>query len=257
VSFRLSRALALLAKLPVVLEAVTCASAHATAQQMQLRYLISRDGRGVLLANIWPDDRGVYHWLRCPPGGGQCMPVAASFHNQQLNVGDAQPGTVYVVTGTHGRTTSTARSRIYLGHLDVRRRPTVRGLARAGAFIRPIRGRWSGGWGNESDRLQLQACRSRSGRGCIVLSDSVYQNDCPGSGAVIDAPYIGRFLRVLDERIGRDTAFASNGYLPGHVAPIAPRPDTATRVIGRIGPATAQHTKPPRCSGGAAVTNHP
>ena len=88
-----------------------------------------------------------------------------------------------------------------------------------------------------------------------MLSDSVYQNDCPGSGADIDASYVGRFLRVLDERIGGDTAFAANGYVPGHVAPIPPRPDTATRVIGRIGPATAQRTKTPRCSGGAAVTS--
>src|SRR4051794_10927857 len=97
------RALGLLASLPVMLAAVTCASGDVWAQHIEFRYLIGRDGRGVLLA-MWPDG-GVYHWLRCPPRGGECVSVAASSDDQQLNVGDASPGTVYVVTGTHGSTT--------------------------------------------------------------------------------------------------------------------------------------------------------
>ncbi len=110
----------------------------------------------------------------------------------------------------------------------------MKGSVRVGELVRPRAARWTGGWGNELDILQLQVCRSRAGDGCVVISDSLYENGCPGAGAVLGSQYRGFFLRVVDQRIGRDTAFPAIAYLPGHVPVISPGPDAAAAVFGRI-----------------------
>jgi hypothetical protein len=68
----------------------------------------------------------------------------------------------------------------------------------------------------------------------VVLSDSIYENECPGVGAVLDARYRGWFVRVVDKRIGRDTGHILLLYRKGNVPLIAPGPDAASTVAGPV-----------------------
>ena len=203
-------------------------------QAMSISYEIGHDGRGELIANLIPDGSGTYSWMRCAAGGSGCAPVAASDGNRVLDVGRAAPGTVFVATGTHGTTTSSARSLPYRGRVRTITAPRMTGKLRVGALARPVAARWVGGWGNDRNLLQLQVCHSRSGARCVVISDSVYENRYPGTGAILDPRYRGWFVRVVDQRIGRDTGFLLVAYSSGHVPLIAPGPDAASAIAGRI-----------------------
>jgi hypothetical protein len=222
-----------------VLAGVNFASADAARQRMEISYEINSDGRGAVVANISPDAAGRYGWLRCPPRRGHCEQLAT--HARALNAGNAPVGTTWIAIGTHGSQTSSAGTLPYRGRVRARTRPRVKGPVRSGAFVRPVAAKWRGGWGNEFDWLQLQVCRTRSGKGCAVISDSFYANVCPGTGAVIDGGYAGWFLRALDARIGRNTAIPTVAILPGHVPPFRPGPDVASSVPVRV---SAQMTAP-------------
>jgi hypothetical protein len=221
-------------------------SVLAVQQRMVISYEIAPDGVGELAANLNPDGSGTYSWMRCPPGGGACSPVTGSAGNRVLRAGSSAPGTTFVASATNGTGSSAARTVPYRGLVMAIAAPRVRGRLRVGSFVQPVKARWVGGWGTERDLLQVQVCRSRSGAGCAVLSDSVYANRCVGVGAVIASRYRGWFVRIVDQRIGRDTAFARVAFAPGHVPVLVPGPDAASSLAGPIAGPRA-HVGPGAC----------
>ena len=109
--------------------------------------------------------------------------------------------------------------------------PRAAGALRAGALVRPLAARWAGGWGNESDRLQVQVCRTEA-VGCSVLYDSVNDQRSGRSGATIPKRFRNWFLRIADQRIGRDELFGGPRQVPDSA--LLPGPTVSTATLGRI-----------------------
>jgi len=93
--------------------------------------------------------------------------------------------------------------------------------------------------------LQLQACRTARGDDCVVILDEIKYGSCrSGGGRRLPARYVGRWLRVTDQRIDRDQPFTLEGYsVPEGVRPHRPGlPAVAAAVVGKItaGPETGE-----------------
>jgi hypothetical protein len=130
------------------------------------------------------------------------------------------------------------------GHLRTIAPPSVSGEVRVGGLVRPVAATWAGGWGRETDWLQLQACRTSEGGDCVVVLDEIKYGRCrPDGGRLLPARYEGRWLRVADTRIDRAQPFTMEGYFaPEGVKPQQPgTAGVASAVVGRIaaGPAPA------------------
>jgi hypothetical protein len=105
--------------------------------------------------------------------------------------------------------------------------------------LRPVAGRWSGGWDGDFDRLQLAACTGPDGTGCISLTEPNHYRGCPQEGALVDVAFTGRYLRVADDRLGVGTVFAAYLVRSPYGTPVWPQsPTTSVSVVGRIAPAT-------------------
>jgi hypothetical protein len=148
-------------------------------------------------------------------------------------VSDEPPGTVFQAT----QDGVVLRSRPWGGRVRATAPPQVQGRLRVGARVRPVAAVWQGGWGRESDWLQLQACRTAAGSGCLVIYDPIKFGRCPGGeGRLLPARYRGRWLRVADARIDRNQPFTQEGYsAPEGVRPLRAAPGIAVATVGRIG----------------------
>jgi hypothetical protein len=91
----------------------------------------------------------------------------------------------------------------------------------AGATVRPVGGRWTGGWGSELSRLRVQACRAREGRNCVTLSAEGVEYPGSHRTARVDRRYVGWYLFAYDQRLARDTVFGGPAYgRPSDVPPL-------------------------------------
>jgi hypothetical protein len=197
---------------------------------LRLSYEITVSGTGELIANLVPNGTGRYSWRRCSPAG-VCVRIVGSDGCRVIGAGHSPPGTTFIATGTFGGASVSARSRPYRGPVHATAPPRAVGALRVRALVRPLAARWAGGWGNESDQLQVQACRTRTG-GCVVLYDSVYDYATGRSAAMLANRLKGRFVRVADRRIGRDELFG--GPRPARVPPLRPGPTVSAATLGRI-----------------------
>jgi hypothetical protein len=196
---------------------------------MRLSYEITAGGTGQLIANLVPNGTGRYSWKQCTPAGA-CFHVAGSDGGRVIATGHSPPGTTFIATGTNGGSSVSARSLPYRGVVRATAPPRAAGALRIGALVRPRAARWIGGWGNENDRLQVQVCRTETG-GCIVLYDSVNDQRTGRSGATIPKRFRNWFLRIADQRIGRDTLF---GPRRTPALALAPHATVSTAILGRI-----------------------
>ena len=215
----------------------TASGQTATDYGVTLLYGVNSDGTGTLIAN--PTKGGSVSWQACPPGDN-CRPVASRpTLDRALDVGTAPAGTVFVATATNGPQTATARSVPYLGGVRSNAPPSIDGTLRVGALIKPVAGSWSGGWGTERSVLQTQICRRANGTGCVVVADQIYWNKCASAGAVLASHHAGRYVRVIEQRLGRDIAFTPVGIpLPSDIEPLEPAPARAATIAGPIRPAS-------------------
>ncbi|MDQ6750310.1 MAG: hypothetical protein M3Z33_06120 [Actinomycetota bacterium] len=161
--------------------------------------------------------------------------------HQVLVVRDESPGTVFAAT----QDGVMVRSEPWRGRLRASGPPRVAGKVRVGRVVRPVAAAWQGGWGQERDWLQLQACRTARGDGCVVILDEIKYGSCrSGGGRRLPARYAGRWLRVVDRRIGQIQPFTLEGYsVPEGVRPHRPGPSgIAAAVVGKIaaGPETGE-----------------
>jgi hypothetical protein len=221
----------------LALAAPAAAGAQTELYGVALSYNIDLNtGRGELIANPVPNGNvGTIAWRRCPAGGDVCEAGwGGGPEDGLLEVGDAPAGSVFEATATYGGRSVSARSLPYLGPVRTIRPPGLTGHLRVGGLVRPLAATWGGGWGNEQSRLQTQVCRIRSGP-CKVIADGVYWDRCPGAGAVLAARYQGWYVRVVDQRVGRDTAWAAYAVgAPEALMPLAPTPAQAAATFGPI-----------------------
>jgi hypothetical protein len=201
-----------------------------------LSYNIDANGRGQLIANPAPYGKGTITWRRCPPTGEVCEPGwGGGPFDRELEVGDAPAGSVFEATATYRGRSVSARSVPYLGPVRAVRPPGLTGHLRVGGLVQPVAAAWTGGWGSERSHLQTQVCRRGS---CNVIADDVYWDRCPGAGAVLQRRYEGWYVRVVDERVGHDLAWADFAVsAPEALKPLEPSPAQAAATFGPIRPA--------------------
>ena len=200
-------------------------------------HYVQRDGTGQLIAN--PGGHQVT-WQRCRPGEA-CETLPHT--DQLLDVGDEPVGTTFVATQDGVST----RSQPWQGLLRTTSPPHLQGAPKVGELVRPVAATWEGGWGRERDWLQLQACRTPEGEGCVVIIDEIKYGQCePGGGRYVPASVVGRWLLVADVRIDRDQPFTSEGYS----APEGIEPQLATGpgvAVAAFGPVRAGRAHPSGC----------
>ena len=204
-------------------------------------------GNPSLVAN-WAGAGPTPRWSICsPPPAAGCVETNAT-RFAFLNPGPEPAGTVFVATETAGgRTYRTSVT--WQGPVTVLTPPRVVGRPRFHAHVTAIAGTWSGGWGTESDQLGVEACRTRRGDGCVVLSGGQY--GCPGqpARALVGGWLPGMYLFAFDLRTPRDGACAGVGYsYPGAVPPWP-----VQQIVARSAP-VGPVTGPPRPS--VAILRH-
>jgi len=180
-----------------------------------------------------------WSWEVCTPNLARCRSFK---HGRGISTAGARPNSVFRVTGGAG----VGISPLWLGRVKALTPPSVRGAVRANELVRPLPGRWRGGWEGGSDVFQLAACATSDGRECTTLTHSHYPRGCRGEAAVLDPVFTGDYLRVVDRRRGAgphpEFAYAvSSPY--GHEIWRRDR-ITLITVVGRIEAAIGPRTEP-------------
>jgi hypothetical protein len=191
---------------------------------------------GLLLGNPVPDGSwGAMTWQACPPDA-PCYAVSPdSASDRILHVGGVPPGTVFHATAANGDQSVSATSDPYHGPLKLVRPPGLSGHLRVGGVVRARAGLWSGGWGGEQPFLQLQACRTMRSSTCQVIASTFWWERCGGVAARLTKRYEGWYLRVADDRAGRQVVFPNFAVRrPQNLSPLAQSSNTAVRMLGRI-----------------------
>lgn len=171
-------------------------------------------------------------WSICSPAPNRTCDHLKQTRRSSLAAGPEPAGTVFVATDTAGGHTYSARVS-WRGRVRALVPPRLLGPAKFGGHVTVAAGRWTGGWGGEFDQLGVEACKTRSGTGCVVLSGGQYS--CPGQppGATVGGWLPGMFLFAYDLRIPRDGVCAGVGYsYPGAIPPWP-----VQRIVGRSAPA--------------------
>lgn len=201
------------------------------AEGMRMQALLKGDGSGFLFVNT-PEEP--MSWEACPPVLTSCTLFGSG--GEIITTG-APPESVFRVTGGAG---SVGLSPLWHGNVFPVTPPSVKGTVRANELVTPVPGGWSGGWENEPDFMQLSACASPAGTNCVTLTNSHYVGGCPNEAAVLDAAFVGDYLRVADRRNGAGP-HPMLRYAVGSPYGLdiwAPGPRLSTAIVGRIASAT-------------------
>jgi hypothetical protein len=207
-------------------------AAEQSGVRFEVAHYIDVDGRGIVIATRDPAGTS-FSWESCFEG--VCSPTASDPHSGNwLRVGDAPVGTVFVATGVNGSETGSANSVPYRGRMQPTGAPAIDGVLRVGERVRPVAGTWTGGWGRETDYLQMQVCRSADGLACSVVVDtSWYQSSA--NGAVLAPDDCGRYVRVLNTRQTTDLPVPAIGPPPiDRLRPQEPGPIASAFVAGPV-----------------------
>lgn len=168
--------------------------------------------------------------------------------------GAQPPGTVFKASARyHGRTYSS--SAIWRGTVRPVSRPRVDGRPRVGSKVAAVPARWAGGWATDRNQLAIEACRTRTANGCVMLTGvwlECAQLGCGIEGGVVgdrtsDSSIVvgygvsGWYLFALDARMTTAASglvgFSSAAALPPwKTSPIVVRSAPYGPVIGPPGP---------------------
>lgn len=235
----MSALLALLIALAAILVDPAVASEEASVETF-----LKEDGSGELWAQETEREGRRWTWEACDVQLTSCVAYAK---DNPTTTARAAPETIFRATSAAGHS---ALSPVWHGKVESVEPPTVRGEVRANELVRPIPGRWSGGWDGDYNWMQLAACKRASGGDCITLTDQHYNGSCSHEAAVIDRAFTGYYLRVADRRVEEwagislyaiSTPYAGELWKPG--------PLTRVAIVGRIkhasSPRTAKCGPPP------------
>ena len=169
----------------------------ARAQQAAItQRVFDLDGNPQLVANPTPDGtKGTVSWAICRPAAPSCD---AAGSESVLEPGPQPAGTVFEASVDYGAQRTTDRSPAWGGRVTATTRPALAGHARVGRRVRARKARWTGGWGDESDLLLVQACRTKTARHCVILAPRA-----------IPRRYRGWYVFAVDRRLPAQAAFTT------------------------------------------------
>lgn len=226
-----------------VVSLVLCGTAAGQTARIS-QHIFDARGNPSLVA----DGDEIVQWRACRPGEA-CERLETRQRTESfLEPGPVPAGTVFEVDvrSTQGRV-ATARSRAWRGRVTATGAPGLAGALRVGRIIRPVATRWAGGWGDDLSSLRLEACRRRDARRCETLSSDAYEElSCAGGAAVLGRRYRGWWVRALDVRYARETAFADIGYGDARSIPLA-RPRRTVARTPLVGPVRRAKTPFSQC----------
>lgn len=226
----------LLALTALLVVGVPVGSAH---QRHLLPTFVNPDGSGTVSAEYRP---GGVAWEACTSHLTECKDWG---RGQEIGTGGAPAGTVFRVSSALVR--GTEMSPEWKGPLKALEPPRVSGVIQANEYVSPVPGRWRGGWKGETAEMQLAACETEAGEGCVsITSPRLFRQGCPFNASLyLDPRFTGWFLRVANEQSGGPHAHASSAiYSPSGATwgfdPVWSRSRrVSVAIVGQIAPATS------------------
>ncbi len=199
---------------------------------------INPDGSGTARADI---QFGSLTWEACSSRLTECRPWG---RGREIGTGGAPAGTVFRVRNAIGEEAVTPE---WKGPLRQLAPPRVVGALQANDYVSPVPGLWRGGWGEEPAEMQLSACETEAGEGCVSLTSRRYMRQgCDWSQSfLLGARFAGWYLRVADRQSGGFHAEAASAvYSPSGASlgleEVWGRSRTVSAaVVGQIAPATS------------------
>ena len=143
-----------------------------------------------------------------------------------LDPGTTAPGAVCSTTVVYRGKTYVARTGVWQGTVHAVSPPTLTGSARFHAAVVPHRAIWTGGWAGlpqpetagvaggppNVDELNVEACRTPTGRHCVNLTRQGRTTAFSRRPPVIDNWVTGWYLFAFDQRIAAPELIAEPGY---------------------------------------------
>lgn len=174
-------------------------------------------------------------WKACHPDQRHCQVVG---RGREVLTRGVTAGTFFMVSSDG----ATGRSPRWQGPLRAVRRPSVFGELRANTFVSPLPSLWRGGWEGEFSEMQLAACRTANGKGCITLTHPHFVRSCrAGASFSLDERLAGTFLRVANRRVGPNPAAPQFAVTSPSVGTLWPsNRSTSVRMLGAIEAATGE-----------------
>jgi hypothetical protein len=211
-----------------VLLGLTWTTAAGAQTVVVTQQLFDADGHPRLVANSSPDgSRGTPTWARCAGSSDDCEPIGTG---NVVAPGPAAPGTTFEARLDDQGHVTRARTSPWGGTVTLTGAPALGGRVEARERVTPVAGRWTGGWGDEYDRLGVAVCRTADARDCLVLSEQGQTEPF----AMLGNAHTGRWAFAFDLRTPRQAAFASVLYrYPRPVADL--RAPAAGSLFGPIG----------------------
>jgi hypothetical protein len=137
-------------------------------------------------------------WDACTSKLTECRPWSRGSKTETLG---APAGTVFRVKNSEGRV---GLSPEWRGPLKELAPPRVAGVTQANEYVSPVPGLWGGGWRGEPSEMQLSACETEAGQGCVsITSPHFIRQGCDHSASFYLNPrFTGWYLRVADQQSG-------------------------------------------------------
>ena len=219
----------LLALAALLIVAVPASSAH----ELRIQTTINPSGRTGSLSVASPP--GSIGWEACTAKLTDCEPFGRGF---SIETNGAPAGTVFRVRNTEGES---GISPEWAGPLKELAPPRVAGEIQANGYVTPIPGLWSGGWRAEPAEMQLSACESEAGEGCVSLTNPHYVRRCPWDASFYLEPrFAGWFLRVADRQNGGPHVEPPYGLTTPYGAEVFGQSrTTSVAIAGQIAPAVS------------------
>jgi hypothetical protein len=203
------------------------------AENAVVETFLASDGSGELLAIENSGEGKGWTWQACVVDLSRCTPYA---EGSKATTDSAAPETIFRATSRAGRSAS---SPIWHGDVKSLTAPSVRGPLFANQLVTPVPSQWGGGWDGDYDWTQLAACTNESGGDCVTLTDQHFNGSCAHGAAVLDPAFVGKYLRVADQRVEREAGIEFYAVLsPYHHGEVwQPGALTSVAIVGRIQPA--------------------
>jgi hypothetical protein len=224
---------ALLALAALLLVAVPVSS----ARELRIQTSLNPGGRTGSMSVASPP--GSIGWEACTAQLTECRPWARGRRAETLS---APAGTIFRVRDSEGESGISPEWR---GPLTELTPPRVVGSIEANGYVSPVPGLWAGGWGEEYPRMQLSACETEAGDGCVSITSPHFTRvGCSFSASFLLNPiFSGWYLRVADKQDGGEHAeagygvFSPSGATWGFDEVWGRSRTTSVAVVGQIGPA--------------------
>lgn len=212
---------------------------------IEIQAVYDQHGNPSVVANFRPKANLAHPiWEICSPASGSvCTPAGKALPG--LEPGASAAGTVFQAIATYAGHAYTARTAVWRGQVRATRGPQLEGPPQAGQLVRPKPALWRGGWQPDPaykpqlgamsggrapsfDFLSVEACRTRSGNHCIILTSGDPTRGSAPQPVRVARRFVGWYLFAFDQRFAADTVFDLVAYgNPGSIASLKVGPTVA------------------------------